>query len=102
MGFTDIISDFRLPKIDSFSSINDIPKHIANEQWKVSEYHIERANLLLKNGFEDLSPTDSMYEYLNDNNILHFSPSFDEASFMIWFNEKMKDFQNGNNTANSK
>ena len=102
MGFTDIISDFRLPQIDSFSSINDIPKHIANEQWKVSEYHIERANLLLKNDFEDLSPTDSMYEYLNDNNILHFSPSFDEASFMIWFNEKMKDFQNGNNTANSK
>jgi superfamily II DNA or RNA helicase len=92
MGFNEIISEFRCPQINSFKSINDIPKHIGNEQWKVTEFHIERSNLLLKNDFEDLSPTPSMYEYLNENNILHFSPSFDEASFMIWFNEKMKEF----------
>ena len=92
IGFNEIISDARYPQIGSFKSINDIPKHIGNEQWKVAEFHIERSNLLLQNDYEELSPTDSMYEYLNDNNILHFSPTFNEASFMIWFNEKRKEF----------
>lgn len=96
-GFNSIIADYKRPEIEIFESIKDIENHIRNEDWKISEYEIERTNLLGEKEYQSLSPTDSMMEYLNENKILYYSPSFDEASFMIWFNEIKKEYLNGIN-----
>lgn len=91
-GFNSIIVDYNRPQIESFKSINEIKNHIVSCDLKIEEFEIERVNLLSEKAYEGLSPTDSMIEYLKENNILHYSPSFNEASFMIWFNEKRKEF----------
>lgn len=99
-GFNSIIADYKRPEIEIFKSIKDIQNHLKNEDWKITEYEIERTNLLGEKEYKSLAPTDSMMDYLRENNILYYAPSFDEASFMIWLNEIKKEYLNGINTRN--
>ncbi len=96
-GFNNIICDVKYPGIQKFNSIEEIQKHISNEMFKISEFSLERSNLLFTNYLSEINPTQSMYEYLEDNNILHYSPTFDEANFLIWMNELKKEYVNGYN-----
>lgn len=98
VGFNQLISDDILPQIHAFKSFAEIKKHVGRETLKITEFHIERTNLLSKCRFEDLEALPSMITYLQDNNINFFEPlTLDEATFLIWYNKLKKEYLYGVN-----
>lgn len=93
-GFNQIITESRLKPIDQFKSIDEIIFHIKKEELKISEFLIERTNILIDQpSYHDLNATDSMIDYLNANEITFFEPiSLNEASFLIWLNELKREY----------
>lgn len=97
-GFNCIVEECNFPEINSFKSIKEIKNNISKEKIKVTEYSIQRASLLFENILEDQPATDNMLKYFEENNIyFQFPISFNEGSFLMWFNEKKKDYLYGNN-----
>lgn len=98
VGFNSLVTDAKVKTIEKFDSLNEICLHICEELIKVTESSIERTNLFNHKRIDDYQATDSMTQYLDDNRINYFQPiGFDEASFLIWFNELKKEYENGLN-----
>lgn len=93
-GFNDIISTAKIPGIQRFRGIRELREHVAKEEYRLLEFKIERADLINRSVVASNDPTPCMYEYLETEGIVHFSPSFEEAAFMIWFNELKKEMRN--------
>jgi superfamily II DNA or RNA helicase len=94
--FNHLICDDYFEPIEKFKSIRDIKDHIEKEALKISEFKIERADLLNIKKYHKLAPTQSMRTYLTKNKIEHHEPlSFDEGSFLMWMNELKKEYING-------
>ncbi len=101
-GFNSLIEDTKYPQLSEFKSIKDINEHVEKERMKVIETTIERANFFNESLISEYEATASMKEYLERNEVYFQHPiSFDEASFLIWFNELKKDFY-GNNCKKNK
>jgi ATP-dependent helicase IRC3 len=97
-GINNLVEDGRFSNCEYFKSIGDIEKHITKEKIKISEFSIERTNLFSNNSIDTYECTDSMIDYLVKNNIYFETPlSFDEASFLIWFEKLKKEYKNGDN-----
>lgn len=98
-GFNSILEENnRFDSITSFKSIKEIKDYINSEKIKVTEFSLEKISLLNNIDIQHCKALDCMYEYLNKNGIFFMEPiSFDEASFLIWHNELMKRYKNGNN-----
>lgn len=95
-GFNNLLIDVKYPEMNSFKSIKEIRDHIGKEMIKVTEFTIERSDLLKFHRVDDIFATDSMHDYLDNNQIKYFEPlSFNEGSFLIWFNELKKEYANG-------
>ncbi len=100
MRFNDILEDFHKQNenIEKFSSINDIISFNEKLHLQNIEYELERTNFIDSSLYKNIESTPSMIEYLKNNKIQFFHPiSFDDASFLIWYNELKKEFYNGNN-----
>ena len=100
ISFNSIIGNqiINLSEKDKFNSVEDIDKHIKEKTLEISEFSIERADILNQNKFENLNITESMLEYFLENNITYIEPlSFSEGSFLIWLNELKKSYANGSN-----
>ncbi len=96
-GFNCLVSDEKRNEIESFKSIKQIQDHVNWETFKITEFSIERADLIKQRLINDAEATHSMLEYLDNHKIRYFDPiSFDEASFLIWLNELKKEYDNGN------
>lgn len=92
-GFNSILEDIPYPSPSKFKSIDEIKDHINKERLKITEFRIERADLLKKNKYDDLCATNSMLEQLTERQIQFFEPlSFDEASFLIWHDNLKKEY----------
>lgn len=97
-GFNSLLVDTKFPELSSFKSIRDIRKNIGAEMLKVTEFSIERTSFFNTIPIMVMEATDSMIQYLEENNIYFQHPiTFNEASFIIWHNELKKEFYNGNN-----
>jgi ATP-dependent helicase IRC3 len=97
-GLNSLITEQKLPQIERFNNIREISDHIVKEMIKITEYHIERANLFNNNIMDKLEVTESMIDFLEKNNIVFFNPiSFEDASFLIWFHELNKEYSHGKN-----
>lgn len=95
-GFNSLISDERFSELSEFKSIKDIQDHVYKERLEVIESSLEKANFFNISQIDDYEATDSMIDYLESNSIYFQHPiSFDEASFLIWFNELKKEYANG-------
>jgi len=92
-GFNHLISDCDYPEMTSFKSIRDIQKHIREEGLKITDFIIQRTDLLNERPMDDLEATESQTNYLDIKNIYYQHPiSFDEASFLIWHDKLKKEF----------
>ncbi len=92
-GFNCLLDDGFFPEMTSFSSIKDLKNHIGKEKLKVTEFSIERVNLLENRKIDEFEASPIMIEYLEKNKILFCHPiSFDEASFLIWMDKLKKEF----------
>jgi superfamily II DNA or RNA helicase len=97
-GFNCLVTDRRFPQMSSFKSFSELRKHVDNEALKITEFELERTDILTFEKKEVISSSGKMIQYLIDNDVLYFEPlSFDEASFLVWHNELKKEFDNGNN-----
>lgn len=95
-GISCLISDENYQNCEYFKNLSDIEKHINQEKLKVTEFRIERTDLFSHHQIDDYQATESMIDYLDKNNIYYQHPiSFDEGSFLIWFNELKKEYANG-------
>lgn len=84
------------PQIEKFKSLKDIKNFIEEEKLKVTEYEISKVGNFLLKKCDDFEATDSIISYLEKNKIQFFYPiSFDEGSFLVWFNELKKEYNNG-------
>lgn len=82
------------PILESFKNKNELLEHIQKEQIKVTEFTIEKTNFLKEYVYDSLPATDSMIQYLEENNVKFFHPvSFDEGSFLVWKNELKKEYK---------
>ncbi len=82
--------------MNSFKSVKDIIVHVGDERLQLSEFYLERSNLLGLKEISDQCAVPCMIEYLEENQVYYQQPiSFDEASFLIWMNELKKEYQNG-------
>lgn len=96
IGFGNIFSDEKFDPIESFKSIKDIKNHLEEERMKIMEYSIERTKLINDVEEKHIPATESIYDYLKQNNIIHFDPlSLDEGSFLIWYNKIKERHYNG-------
>jgi superfamily II DNA or RNA helicase len=96
-GFNSLITDEKRNEITSFKGIKQVEEHVNWESFKLIEFSIERADLIKQRLINYAEATPSMLEYLDNHKIRYFDPiSFDEASFLIWFNELKKEYDNGN------
>lgn len=87
-GYNCLVEEMKYPEISSFKTIKDIKLHISNEMLKITEFQIERTNLLNTKMINNIKAVPCMIEYLEKNKIYFSHPiSFDEASFLIWHNE---------------
>ncbi len=92
-GFNSIVEDQQYPEMDEFKNLKELEKHLGDERLKVTEFIIERADLLESRRIDDENATPSMEEYLHKNEIKYMHPlSFGEGSFLIWYNELKKEF----------
>ena len=95
-GFTSLVTDERIPDLESFKSSKDIQSHVSNEIMRITEFSIERTDLFGQSRIDGESPSDETYQYLKENKITYFDPiSFDEANFLVWMNELKKEYNNG-------
>lgn len=93
-GFNEILGNEHLDPLHEFKSIRDIENHREKEILKISDYKVERSNILNLNPLRNIEITKSMTEYLIRNNIsMPFELSFDECSFLIWYNELNKEYK---------
>lgn len=85
-------------ELESFKSFKDINEHLGKERLRLAEFSIEKIDIFFKNNNFDDFATESMIEYLRNENITYFEPlSFDEGSFLIWFDKLKKEFYGINN-----
>lgn len=97
IGFNSLLDNQNLSEIESFSKAKDIRNHISKETLKITEFSIERVNLLKNRKIDEVEATTNMIEYLEENKILFCHPiSFDEASFLIWMDKLKKEFYGKN------
>ncbi len=102
-GFNEILEECNFREIERFKTIKDIRDHITKELIKVTEFTIERVDLLNSRGICNHNALDCMNEYLIANNIQFFDPlSFDEASFLIWFHKLQQEYINGHRNKKTK
>lgn len=96
-GFNCLVAEQRFPEPSSFKSFKDLREHVGKEMLKVTEFTIERTNLLKKTTIDDMYASEDMLDYLTQNNVYFQEPiSFDEGSFLVWYNELKKEY-NGKN-----
>lgn len=96
-GFNCLVAEQRFPEPSSFKSFNDLREHVGKEMLKVTEFTIERANLLKKTTIDDMYASDDMLEYLTTHKVYFQEPlSFDEGSFLVWYNELKKEYHGQN------
>jgi len=94
-SFNSILSDGPFKRIESFGSIKDIRNHIEKEIIDSIETKLERIDLFNRSYLDDEHILPSMEEYLEENNLKNYGTlSFDEASFLIWYNELKKGYKN--------
>lgn len=99
-GFNHLLVNETLPESNGFKNMKQLRDHVDKELLKIIDFTIERTNLFLKNDYKGLEATESMFEYLNENQIeYHHFLTFDEGSFLIWFNELKKEFYGNNKRA---
>jgi superfamily II DNA or RNA helicase len=91
-NFTGLISDNEyLEKIDKFSDLEELEKHVQHAFDKILESRIVRADLINYKPFDDLQATDSIEDYLRDNDIEFYLPlRLEEGCFLVWKNELKK------------
>ena len=95
-GFNNLLTDHTYPELSEFKSIKDIRKNIGIQMLQVTEFKIERVNIFNSCPLDDLTATDCMIEYLEENEIYFQHPiSFDEASFLIWHDKLKKEYAHG-------
>jgi ATP-dependent helicase IRC3 len=96
LGFANLATDSKIPELESFKSSNDIIKHVSDELIKITEFTITRADFFGERFIDNREPSEETYEYLKQNKIIYFEPiSFDEANFLVWFNELKKEYAHG-------
>ena len=95
-GFTSIVSDDKMDCLDKFKSINDIVDYAEKKRIELENYNIERVNFFSNLEISDIEACASMIDYLKTNNIEYYDPiSFEEAAFLIWYNELKKEYYHG-------
>jgi superfamily II DNA or RNA helicase len=101
IGFNSIIEqDKDLNEIENFSSHKDIKDHVQREIIQHSEFEIEKANLINFSIIYEKLAVESMINYLNENNIYFTHPiTFDDASFLIWYDKLKKEYYGNNREA---
>lgn len=96
IGMNNLIYDGFSEQIESFKSIKDIHKYLDNEHEKIEQYKLERISIFDKKIDIEEECTESMISYFKKNNIQYVMPvSFEEGSFIVWYNELRKEFING-------
>ena len=96
-GFNCLVVDKQYPEPSSFKSFKDLREHVGAEMLKVTEFTIQRTNLLNKKTIDDMYATEDMIEYLTSNQVYFQEPlSFDEGSFLVWYNELKKEYHGKN------
>jgi ATP-dependent helicase IRC3 len=93
-GFNDFVIDQpNLPKCEKFTKLKDIEDHVESENIKIKNYNLQRINFFNTKGIYQEYAVFSQVNYLKENNIFYHSPlSFDDASFLIWYNELKKEY----------
>ncbi len=93
-SFNCILTDnHEVDRIERFNKINDIKDHIKKQKIILDEIKLERVDLLGQSHAACNSALPCMISYLKDNQIYFQEPiSFDEASFLIWYNELRKKY----------
>jgi len=92
-NFGNLIPSYSGPPIDFMHSFGDLKKQAKQNELKILEYSIERAQLFSNDAMEKVEATHSMIEYLDSHGVRHYKPiSFDEASFLIWYNELKREY----------
>lgn len=96
-GFNSLLSELNshesgISEIEKFGSFKEVKEHFLQERLKVIEFSIEKIKIFERSGIYEFNATESMIDYLQNNNITYFEPlSFDEASFLIWFDKLKKE-----------
>ena len=69
--------------------------HIRKERYKVTEFMIEKVDLINKKLIDEMQATESMINYLERHDIYFSEPlSFDDASFLIWYHKLKQEYLN--------
>lgn len=91
-SFNDIIIDNGyFEPINDFKSIKDVKDYVEKKYIEITEYEIQRTNLINEVSIFNEPPTDSIYKYLDNNNIKYFNTmTFEEGCFLVWKNELKK------------
>jgi ATP-dependent helicase IRC3 len=98
-GFANLLEEGNFRGLDSFSGIKSLRNHVDREIFDQIETSIKRVNFFDNEIIEEMEPTYNMLQYLQQNQIYYDNNiNFDEASFLIWFNELQKEYKNGINT----
>jgi superfamily II DNA or RNA helicase len=91
IGFNSIYDENFLPQVEKFKNLKEIKDHIKKEQLNITEFTIEKVNLINSKMIMEKQATSSMIMYLENNDIyFQHTLSFDDASFLIWYNELKK------------
>lgn len=97
-SFNQIITEDYYKPIESFKSIRDIETYVNEKKFEVTEFVIQKANFFNSLQIHENYATESTIEYLNKNNVYYQQPlTFDEGSFLVWYDKLKKEFNNGNN-----
>lgn len=91
-GFNNLLTEDKYREIESFKTFRDIELHLDKEIHEALEFVIQKTDLLNIKGYNQKEATQSIYNYLENNNIPYINPvSFEEGSFMVWLNELKKE-----------
>jgi len=93
-GFNTLIEDVAYPDPEKFKSIREIQDHLYKEKLKVTEFRLERADLIKTNSYESAFATEWMMKYIKENKIPFYEPlSIDEGSFLVWHDKLRKEYK---------
>lgn len=96
MGFSSIGSSRIVKAMDKFNSMNEIEDFVEKELLILSDFRMEKVDLLGARLIDEKEATPCMIAYLNKNNITYLDiPSFEEAAFLIWMNKLELEYKNG-------
>jgi ATP-dependent helicase IRC3 len=96
-SFSSLLDEGAWKQLESFKGIAKVRENIEKQILENIETKIVRSNLFNIKFLDEEPMVDAMKEYLEENEITYYGLiSYEEASFLIWFNELKKKVENGN------